>query len=87
MSLALHHNSSVMTEGSMDIATGRVATNLIPTSGGRRMPMFIPSSQEYYWSSRWQEAELESITEYERGAFQVFEDPMDAVRDLLRADD
>jgi len=55
-------------------------------SGGavRLMPVSIPSDQVYYWSYRWQESERKAREDLANGRSQVFSDPIDAVRHLLR---
>ena len=56
----------------------------------RRVPLFIPREQSYYWSPEWQEGVRESIAEIEAGEYVVFDDPddpNDVVRWLLSDED
>jgi hypothetical protein len=52
----------------------------------RRVPLFIPADQAYYWSSKWQRDEAETLANIEAGNYETFDDPSDAIRFLL-ADD
>lgn len=52
--------------------------------GGSVMPFSIPTEQVYYWSYRWQESERKGREDLANGRSQVFSDPLDAVRHLLR---
>lgn len=60
----------------------RIASNA-GHHGKRRVPMFIPSDQVYYWSSRWQRDEAESLADLKAGHAQTFRNPQDAIRHLL----
>jgi len=60
----------------------RVATNA-HTGKRRRVPMFIPTDQVYYWSTQWQRDEAESLADLKAGRAQTFNDPQDAIRHLL----
>jgi CelD/BcsL family acetyltransferase involved in cellulose biosynthesis len=52
----------------------------------RRVPLFIPSDQTYYWSSQWQRDEAETLANLKAGDYETFDNPSDAIRYLL-ADD
>jgi hypothetical protein len=58
------------------------------TTGGaeRTTPLFIPADQAYYWSSKWQRDEAETLANLEAGDYETFDDPSDAIKYLL-ADD
>ena len=53
----------------------------------RRVPLFIPADQVYYWSSQWQRDEAESLADLEAGDARTFDNPQDAIRHLLSDDD
>jgi hypothetical protein len=53
----------------------------------RRMPLFIPAEQAYYWSSQWQRDEAASLADLKAGKARTFDDPQDAIRHLLSDDD
>ena len=63
----------------------RVATNGA-TAKSRRLPMFIPADQVYYWSAQWQRDEAESLADLKAGRARTFDDPQDAIRHLLSDD-
>lgn len=52
----------------------------------RRVPMFIPAHQTYYWSSRWQDDEAETLANLRAGDYETFSEPSDAIRYLLSDD-
>ncbi len=47
------------------------------------MPLFIPADQAYFWSSKWQRDEAESLADLKAGRAQTFNNPQDAIRHLL----
>jgi hypothetical protein len=56
----------------------------------RRVPLFIPRDQTYYWSREWQESIRETYAELEAGEYVDFDDPNDpdaVVRWLLSDED
>jgi hypothetical protein len=55
-------------------------------SAQRRVPLFIPPAQAYYWSSQWQRDEAETLANLKAGDYETFDKPSDAIRYLL-ADD
>lgn len=57
-------------------------TNADPVERGP-IPASIASDQLYYWSSRWQSDEQETLDELARGQGRRFESARDAVRWLL----
>lgn len=63
------------------------ASSLSDPDTSRQVPAWIPASQRYYWTSRWQRDELESLRELERGEGRRFGNPLDAIRWLLSDDD
>ena len=67
------------------MSASRVATNR-PTSRRRKVPLFIPADQAYYWSSKWQCDEAESLADLKAGRSQRFANPQDAIRHLLSDD-
>ena len=48
----------------------------------RRVPLFIPRTQAYYWTREWQQGIGESMTAYEAGDYVEFssDDPDDVIR-------
>lgn len=54
-----------------------------PTDADRSVPLFIPSSQAYYWSSEWQEGENEAVVALRAGESRHFDDPREAIKWLL----
>jgi hypothetical protein len=54
-----------------------------------RVPLTIPTEQEYYWRYRWQNEERQCLLEVNSGEALTFDsdDPEDVARWLLEADD
>lgn len=50
------------------------------------MPLFISADQAYFWSSKWQRDEAESLADLKAGRAQTFDNPQDAIRHLLSDD-
>lgn len=48
-----------------------------------RVPLSIPASQRYFWTTRWQVGEEESRHDIANGEVEQFDDPLDAIRWLL----
>ena len=67
------------------MSASRVATNR-PISRRRKVPLFIPADQAYYWSSKWQRDEAETLANIQAGDCETFSDPSDAIRYLLSDD-
>lgn len=67
------------------ITASRVSTNK-RARHRRTVPMFISADQAYYWSSRWQRDEAESLADLKAGRSQRFANPQDAIRHLLSDD-
>lgn len=53
----------------------------------RRVPLFIPREQAYYWTREWQEDEARALEELARGEGVLFHDPTEAARWLLSPED
>jgi hypothetical protein len=66
-----------------------VAESHAHVAGARRIPLFIPAEEAYYWSSPWQRDVLESIQALRSGDFKDFnsDDPKDVARWLLSVDE
>jgi len=64
----------------------RVASSGSSSMATRKVPLFIPADQAYYWSSKWQRDEAETLANLKVGNYETFDDPSDAIRYLL-ADD
>ncbi len=59
-----------------DSASRSSAPDYLP----RRVPLFIPRGEVYYWTYEWQHDEAEALKELERGEGKVFHDPKEAAR-------
>ena len=53
----------------------------------RRVPLFMPRDQRYYWSREWQQAEAEADAELRRCEGVTFDNPQDAFRWLDSPED
>jgi hypothetical protein len=55
----------------------------------RKVPLFIPADEAYYWSSQWQRDVRNSMEALREGEFEEFnsDDPTDAARWLLSVDE
>lgn len=85
-SLVVESREPIFRANSVRVASlgaSRVATNSRTVRGRRQVPLFIPASQAYYWSSTWQEGEAETRANLDAGNAQTFSDPLDAIRHLL----
>ena len=58
-----------------------------PEPRPRRVPLFVPRREAYYWTREWQDDEAEALKELERGEGRVFDDPKEAVRWLRSPED
>jgi hypothetical protein len=65
------------------IMEGSGASTVDPVRMASHMPATIPSSQEFYWTYAWQEAERKATADLRSGRYRDFDDPRDAVRYLL----
>jgi hypothetical protein len=65
------------------------STSVATPSERRRIPLTIPSAQEYYWRYSWQRDERESLEGHDSGESVVFDsdDAEDAARWLRESDD
>ena len=70
----------------VDVYAASAATTL-PRGVPKHMPTMIPRSQLYYWTRAWQEGEAKAIADIEAGRSQVFSDPRELARYLLRPTD
>jgi len=70
-----------------DVRADSPAQSSAPNRVARRVPLFIPRAEAYYWTRQWQHDEAEALKELERGEGRVFHDPKDAVRWLRRPED
>jgi hypothetical protein len=76
------------TAAAIEVVPGATEAASLP-SGGLRVPMVMPSDQEYYWRFTWQNEERQCLLELEAGSSVRFdsEDPEDAARWLLEPDE
>jgi hypothetical protein len=58
-----------------------------PEPWPRRMPLFMPRRQRYYWTPEWQQGEAEADAELRRGEGVTFDNPQDAFRWLDSSED
>ena len=65
---------------------GAADRHLFPGLEVSFFPSVVTRSQAYYWSRFWQEGEAEALREIEAGESVRFDNPSDAVRWLLSAD-
>jgi hypothetical protein len=68
------------------VKPSRVASHQTRDAAARNVPMFIPADQAYYWSSKWQRDEAETLANLQAGDYKTFDDPSDAIRYLLSDD-
>ena len=70
------------------LRASRITSN-VKNIRNRRVPMFIPADQAYYWSSPWQRGVAESMQALRRGEYEDFDsnDPTDVARWLLSVDE
>lgn len=63
-------------------------TGNVKSSRNRRVPLFIPADEVYYWSSPWQQDVAESMAALHSGDYVDFDssDPTDVARWLLSVD-
>lgn len=89
-------SSALAASFGVDPSAGPRAVAMIPSrnllvdpdvSVRRRVPVIIPSSQEYYWTWEWQDGEREALRDLRAGRSRVFNTGADAVRWLLADDD
>ena len=61
--------------------------SFMPRRLPRRVPLFIPRDQAYYWTREWQEGEAEADEEIRRGELRRFSDLDEALRWLDSPED
>jgi hypothetical protein len=64
-------------------------TGNVKSSRNRRVPLFIPADEVYYWSSSWQQDVAESMAALRSGDYVDFDsnDPKDVAHWLLSVDE
>lgn len=67
-------------EARTDVRADAPSQTSAPDRVSRRVPMFIPRAEAYYWSREWQHDEAESLKELDRGEGKIFHDPKEAAR-------
>lgn len=77
------------TERAATVAVPPNSSEVTPSGRARRVPLIIPSAQEYYWHFEWQQGEREAAAEREAGDVVRFdsEDPADIIRWLHEPDE
>lgn len=65
------------TESEIKISPDSETWSFVSGRHPRRVPLFIPEDQAYYWSYEWQESIRESHAELEAGNYVDFDDPND----------
>ena len=63
-----------------------IETTSSKSTAGRRVPLFVPRSQAYFWTSRWQEGEAEALNEIAAGTVRRFSSGAEAANWLLSDD-
>ncbi len=71
----------------VSITSGSGASNFVPDRLPRRVPLFIPRNQAYYWTREWQVDEAEADEEIRRGELRRFSDVDEAMRWLDSPED
>ena len=56
-------------------------------SNSRGFVFEVPADQLYYWTQAWQDDERAAVAELDRGQGRIFDDPTDAIRWLMSAED
>jgi hypothetical protein len=74
-------------ETALPILPGSATVNTPPDRLPKDVPVAIPASQLYYWTGAWQQGEREALEAIKRGDSRDFDDPRDAIRWLLSAED
>lgn len=69
------------------IAVSAAATNLTPGQVSAVMPFVLRADQLYYWTYAWQDGEIESQADIDRGDTVTFSDADSAIRWLLTDDE
>lgn len=81
LSVPLHENLSG------DRPAYDVDGSSITSSLRRRIPLFVPGAQLYYWTNVWQRGELEALHDIEAGNYRIFPDGASAAQWLLSDED
>jgi hypothetical protein len=74
-------------EDGVRIAPDSRLWSFMPRRLPRRVPLFIPRDQAYYWTREWQEGEAEADEEIRRGELRRFSDLDEALRWLDSPED
>jgi hypothetical protein len=69
--------SSRSSEDEIRIDLNSKTWGFVPERLPRRVPLFIPRDQTYYWTPEWQESVRESHAELKAGEYVDFDDPND----------
>ncbi len=59
----------------------------LPPRGVRRMPLFVPRGQSYFWTAEWQAGEIEALRDLEQGNVRRFASGAEAAAWLLSDDE
>ena len=65
----------------------RIEAATSSAKGRLRVPLTMPSSQVYFWTTSWQRAEAESLADYEAGDYIESDDADEIIRWLDAPDD
>jgi hypothetical protein len=75
--------SSRSSEDEIRVDPNSEAWSFVSENLPRRVPLFIPRDQAYYWTREWQDSIRESMTEIKAGEYVIFDDPDDP-EDVVR---
>lgn len=73
----------------VNITSSTGASNFVPERLPRRVPLFIPRDQAYYWTRGWQEGIRRSIADLEAGNYTDYspDDPGAIMRRFVDEED
>jgi hypothetical protein len=74
-------------EARTDVRADSPSHSSTPELWPRRLPLFMPRGQRYYWLREWQQGEAEAEAELRRGEGVTFENVQDAFRWLTSPED
>lgn len=79
-------NNNAAASGHDELRPGAAASN-VPRSHGRRVPLFVPQDELFFWTSKWQKGERDSTEGREAGEVVEFDSATDLLKWLLSDED
>lgn len=76
----LYDPKSLSGRGNLELDTSSDSASVPEEARDRRVPLFIPREQVYFWTAEWQKGEAEADAELRRGEARSFDDPEEALR-------